>query len=320
MKSIDNIIKFQNLQADIWGYTTNLLSILQWFDGEDATDKAITSGLLVNDAKDRFTMWCDLVNEHYKIWTEWISTIDLDSVDRELYDDCPDNATLTNRLRIVKLRAGDMWNKNEYDSQFHKVLYSFDRLKALILATYEIEEDDADKMAGQIKQRLTLRLINVMQMQMIVQSIISKGENLLNPQPEHSNDTTEQKKTVKSHTSILDDEEIKEVFNAFVEKGYMVKVGNYYHWNKSSHLLAYFCEKVSLYFLNSTKTYEGKDAVEWKKFEDLFEIEIRGKVEHPDNERLRAYKNNWYRGKDRKAIEFLPDGYNDVEDILADLH
>lgn len=319
MKSIDNIIMFQNLQADVWGYTTNLLDLLQWFDGKDATDKAITSGSLVNDAIDRFVMWGTLVNDHYKIWRDWLNEIDLESVDRELFDDCPDNTTLANRLRIVKLRAGDMWGENEYQTLFQEVLHSFKRLKSIVFATYDVDETQAHKTAKQIHDNLIYKLIDVKRLQDYVQTIICKAENLLNPQPEPSNNT-EQKKPVKSHTSILDDEEIKEVFNAFVEKGYMVKVGNCYHWNKSSHLLAYFCEKVSLYFLNSTKTYEGKDAVEWKKFEGLFEIEIRGKVEYPDNERLRAYKNNWYRGKDRKAIEFLPDGYNDVEDILADLH
>lgn len=151
----------------------------------------------------------------------------------------------------------------------------------------------------------------------MVAKILDEVENLLNPQPDT---TTEQEQTIKLHTSLIDDEDIKEVFNAFVEKGYMVLVGNYYHWNKSSHLLAYFCEKVSLYFLNSTKTYDGRDATEWKKFEGIFEIEIKGKLEHPNNDRLRAYKNNWYRGKDRKTTQFLPDGYNGVEDILADLH
>ena len=110
------------------------------------------------------------------------------------------------------------------------------------------------------------------------------------------------------------------MFEAFVDKDYMEYTGKYYKWTKSHHLLAYFCEKVSLYFLNSTKTYEGKDATEWKSFSGLFEVVVKGKIEHPNNDRLRIYKNNWYRGKDRKAVEFLPDGYRGVDDILADLH
>lgn len=156
----------------------------------------------------------------------------------------------------------------------------------------------------------------------IVQSIKFDCErympNILTPQPTPTE--TKPQKTPSNYGSIMEDKDIKEVFGVFVEKGYMEYTGKYYKWNKSHHLLAYFCEKVSLYFLNSTKTYEGKEATEWKSFGGLFEIDVNGKTEHPDKERLRVYKNNWYRGKDRKKVEFLPNGYRGVEDILADLH
>lgn len=314
MKLIDHVIMFQNLQVYVWRYATNLLDILQWFDGKNATDKAIVSGLLVNDGVDRFGMWGESVNEHYKIWGDWLKKIDLESVDRELFDDCPDDTTLTNRLRIVKLRAGNMWGENEFQTLFHEVLYSFERLKSIVFATYEVDEPQAHKMAKQIHDNFTLKLIDVKRLQDYLQTVISKAENLLNPQ---SDTSTEQ--TVK-RSSILEDKDIKSVFNAFIENGYMEVIGKLFHWNKSPHLLAFFCEKVSLYFLNSSKTYEGKDATDWKKFSGLFEIETKGKLEYPDNDRLRAYKNNWYRGKDRKHTPFQPDGYKEIENILSELH
>lgn len=190
MKSIDHVIMFQNLQVYVWRYATNLLDILQWFDGKNATDKAITSGLLVNDSVDRFGMWGESVNEHYKIWGDWLKKIDLESVDRELFDDCPDDTTLTNRLRIVKLRAGNMWEENEFQTLFHEVLYSFERLKSIVFATYEVDEPQAHKMAKQIHDNFTLKLIDVKRLQDYLQTVISKAENLLNPQSDTSTEQT----------------------------------------------------------------------------------------------------------------------------------
>lgn len=317
MKSIDNIIMFQNLQADVWGYATTLLDILQWFDGEEATDRAITQGLLVDDAKDRFVMWCDLANVHYNTWTEWMKTIDLDSVDRELFDDCPDDVTLSNRLRIVKLRAGAMWHKEEYDKVCHKLIYSFFRIKALVLATYEIEDKDAHKLATQIKNRLTNRFINVHMMQGVVQSIIDKGEQILNPHPTPTETEQGQDKPQQISNELeylLGINGIKIAFDMLQEQGYMRAEGEYFRWLKENDLLAYFCEKLYNQFLTLTKGNKS-----WGYFSNVFIAKgTGGKDVIPKGNKINRYKTDWK--ADRlldKEDPFCPDGSKDIDLLIA---
>lgn len=319
MKSIDNIIMFQNLQADVWGYATHLLNILQWFDGEEATDKAITQGLLVDDAKDSFIMWCDLANVHYNTWTEWMEAIDLDSVDSELFDDCPNDNTLSNRLRIVKLRAGAMWNKEEYDNVCNKLIHSFFRLKALVLATYEIEEDDAHKLTKQIHDRLTNRFINVHMMQGVVQSIIDKGEQILNPQPTPTE--TEPQRAVKPIKNLLDDEDIRAVFEIAIARQWITKEGDYYRWNSTTHSLAYLVQQVSNHFSLSQKYFDNGEGVNWSAFNGLFIVDTKQKKDLiPTGDDIRGFKNNWYRSARRSRTDpFLPDGCKEIDDWLMEV-
>ena len=313
MKSIHNIIMFQNLQADVWGYATNLLDLLQWFDGKDATDKAITSGSLVNDAIDRFVMWGTLVNEHYKIWIDWLNEIDLESVDRELFDDCPDNTTLTNRLRIVKLRAGDMWGENEYQTLFHEVLHSFKRLKSIVFATYEIDEPQAYKTAKQIHDNLTQKLIDIKRLQDYVQTIISKAENLLNPQ---LNSITEQERPKPiTQSSILEDPEIKAVLQAVEESGLCVQRDGLYYWTGDNVLLSYLCSQISQY-KDYSRQMRGDDYLpDWTKFEGIFNARGRKKWEwvKVSSLKLADYKKGYMRNHN----EFTPDGSKDIDRIIG---
>lgn len=234
----------------------------------------------------------------------------VEDINNGIVEDFPDEETISRRMKHLKfsLNQADIFRIGDIDLAFGNNIPTTKILSEIM--DYAEAYDYINTVWGIFREwNLIVDCLN---------KVVSEIEReFLTPQPDTS---TEQEQTIKLHSSLLDDEEIKEVFNAFVEKGYMVLVDNYYHWNKSSHLLAYFCEKVSFYFLNSTKTYDGKNATEWKKFEGLFEIEIKGKLEYPNNDRLRAYKNNWYRGKDRKTTQFLPNGYKGVEDILADLH
>lgn len=320
MKSLEQIDILNYLSEQVWNTATGLLDVEERFNRYIKAEGEKRKDFYWTDAVGQLEMWRTLLGDHSKKWEESLNEIDLEEVNIELLDDCPDNNTLQNRLRIVKNRYFGTWEITKYDEKqevFNKLLHIVDKLTDILFNVYEWTEKEAHRKAVQWHDYIIQRWLNVEQLQRYMQGVIDNAEKILNPQ---SDTTNEQEQTVKSHTSLLDDEEIKEVFNAFVEKDYMAFNGNYYHWNKSPHLLAYFCEKVSLYFLNSTKTYDGKDATEWKQFEGIFEIEIKGKLEYPNNDRLRAYKNNWYRGKDRKKTPFLPNGYKGVEDILADLH
>lgn len=332
MEVLENATIVKNLSdptslGNVWSMANGLIGTVEFTEYERRMAVEHPDTIFDITQDDSFDNWCRLWDSFEKQWKEDLEYLNLDDLDFWLVNESNDIAELSFKLNKVKCRVGELWDLGKASQLHTNLLNLTDRLAEIILTLkrnaymcmYDLEEMEnfAGHRAWGMIQHVCKWVRDIIEIQKRVQKIIRGAENILNPQPDT---TTEQEQTVKLHSSLLDDEEIKEVFNAFVEKGYMVLVGNYYHWKKSSHLLAYFCEKVSLYFLNSTKTYDGKDATEWKQFEGLFEIEIKGKLEYPNNDRLRAYKNNWYRGKDRKTTPFLPNGYNGVEDILADLH
>ena len=267
---------------------------------------------------DALNNWFIVMQSSQRMWQEDCEDLNLDNLAQWLIYESKDESELKFRLNKVKgLMTGFVWIDNDFSSLHSQVLHITDRL-ANIMAEWGVAETGARHKALGIVQYICKWLEDVHSLQIQMLNIIADGDQILKPHP--TSTETKPQKNININNHLLEDDEVKEVFEAFVDKDYMEYTGKYYKWTKSHHLLAYFCEKVSLYFLNSTKTYEGKDATEWKSFSGLFEVVVKGKIEHPNNDRLRIYKNNWYRGKDRKAVEFLPDGYRGVDDILADLH
>ncbi|MCM1221976.1 MAG: hypothetical protein NC548_46640 [Lachnospiraceae bacterium] len=347
MDILDNarIIKQLTDKEDVWELWQILCGINCELDEARHKIECIRDGKDCDDCEE----WCFISTGRLlsipdtSIMKQQVESLNLEALHTWLIDESTSKEDLQFRLNKIKGIAGSMWSRNDYvrvwcmlngfkpTSDFEvgkewEIKKGIIPTKSLSKQLYEVatqldksqSEDEVDKMVMRLNKVLLdwFKVVGFILGE--TYSMIEEAEQILNPQPTQTE--TEPQKAPRNYNSIMEDEDIKEVFDVFVERGYMEYTGKYYKWNKSHHLLAYFCEKVSLYFLNSTKTYEGKEATEWKSFGGLFEIDVNGKTEHPNNDRLRVYKNNWYRGKDRKKIEFLPDGYKGVEDILADLH
>lgn len=320
MDILDNAIIIRNYSDPnniygAWNRAKALIDTVQFVEELNAINEKHSLGKDFNALNN----WFIVMQSSERMWQEDCEDLNLDNLAHWLIYESKDESELRFRLNKVKgLMTGFVWIDKGFSSLHTQVLHITDRLAKIIIEWGSVDEIEARHRSWGIVQYLCKWLEDVKSLQIQMQNIIAAGEQILNPQPAPTK--TEPQKNISANNHLLEDDEVKEVFEAFVDKGYMEYTGKYYKWTKSHHLLAYFCEKVSLYFLNSTKTYEGKDSTEWKSFSGLFEVVVKGKVEYPDNERLRVYKNNWYRGKDRKAVEFLPDGYRGVDDILADLH
>ena len=142
--------------------------------------------------------------------------------------------------------------------------------------------------------------------------VVSEIESeFLTPQPDTS---TEQGQRVKQ-SPITDNEEIKEIFDEAVKRGFMCYTDEGIKWLRGNPLLAYLCVKLSIYLNLSEKMYDETDSTNWSVFGGIFLTKRQGgKYELADATKLHDYKFGNMKGK----TEFLPKGYEDIDDLILE--
>jgi hypothetical protein len=114
--------------------------------------------------------------------------------------------------------------------------------------------------------------------------------------------------------SLLDDEDIKAVFDEVEAQGYMKSLDGYYQWEGNGALLAYLCYQICQHKGFSKQTKDGEKLPDWTRFNGLFKAKGRGKGNwvNVDSNKLIEYKKNC------KAFDykFTPKGYEQIEAVI----
>lgn len=193
MKSLEQIYILNYLSEEVWRTATGLLDIVERFDRFDKAEGEVEKDFYWTDAVGQLEMWRNLMGDHSKEWEKSLNEIDLEEINIELLDDCPDNSTLQNRLRIVKNRYFGTWEitkAGEKDIVFDKLLHIVNRLSEILFSVYDWSNEDAHRKAVKWHDYLLQKWCNVEQLQGYMQTVIDNAESILNPQPDTS---TEQK-------------------------------------------------------------------------------------------------------------------------------
>lgn len=313
MKSLEQIYILNYLSDEVWRAVTGLLDVVERFDRADKADKETVKKFYYEDAVNSLEMWRTLIGNHTKTWEDSLNKIDLTEVNVELLDDCPDNNTLQNRLRIIENRYFGTWEitkAGERDVVFDKLLHIVDRLTEILFSVYDWSKDDAHRKAVKWHDYLLQKWCNVGQLQNYMQSVIANAESILNPQPDT---TTEQEQMIRQ-ASILEDAEIKAVMQAVEGIGLMVQKDCWYYWTGDNALLSYLCSEISRYKEYSKQMREDEYLPNWIKFEGIFKAKGRKKDEwvEVDSNRLANYKKQYKKYHQR----FSPDGCKDIDEII----
>lgn len=314
MKSLEQIYILNYLSEQVWNTATGLLDIVERFDLYDKAEGETEKDFYWTDAVGQLEGWRTQIGGNSKTWEDSLNEIDLEEVNIELLDDCPDNSTLQNRLRIVKNRYFGTWEitkAEERDIVYDKLLHIVDRLTEILFSVYDWSKEDAHRKAIKWHDYLLQKWCNVGQLQNYMQSVIDNAENILNPQPDSTN---EQEQTVK-RSPMTDHEEIKKIFDEAVKRRFMSYTDKGIKWLRSNPLLAYFCVKLSIYLNLSEKMYEETDSTNWSVFGGIFLTKRQGgNWELADATKLHDYKFGNIKGK----TEFLPKGYEDIDDLILE--
>lgn len=126
--------------------------------------------------------------------------------------------------------------------------------------------------------------------------------------------STEQEQTVK-RSPIMNDKDIVSVFNAIAQLGFMEYRDGFYYWMADNILLAYLCNRISLYKDYSKQYRKGiGDLPNWTVFEGLFKAKGRKKDEwvEVNSQKLSDYQKAYMKTHD----SFSPDGCNPIDDII----
>lgn len=153
---------------------------------------------------------------------------------------------------------------------------------------------------------LDLYLHNVCRVQKKVADILEEAYLIMNPQAVRKQ---------YQQSPVLENDELKPIFEAAVQKGWMERQDYGFKWLRSNPLLAYFVRVLSIYLDLSKKLYEDADSVNWSYFSGVFKTKRQGgKWEYADATKLHDYMYGNMRGK----TKFEPKGFNEIEDLMTD--
>ncbi|MDO4334638.1 MAG: hypothetical protein Q4C37_02235 [Bacteroidales bacterium] len=140
---------------------------------------------------------------------------------------------------------------------------------------------------------------------------LSEREEEVNPQPQPSKAPTPVK-----NSDFWSNEELKPILDEAVNRGFMEKFDNGFKWLRSNPLLAYFIKVLSLYMDLSEKLYDDEvESVNWSYFSGVFLTKRQGgNWDYADGTKLHDYMHSNKRGK----TEFLPKGFEDIEDLMSE--
>lgn len=300
MKSLEQIYILNYLSDEVWRAVTGLLDVVERFDLYDKADSEVEKDFCWTDAVGQLEMWRTLMGDHSKEWEKSLNEIDLEEVNIELLDDCPDNSTLQNRLRIVKNRYFGTWEitkAGEKDVVFNKLLHIVDRLTEILFSVYDWGKDDAHRKAVKWHDYLLQKWCNVGQLQNYMQSVIDNAESILNPQP----DTTELPPIFQQYDIFKDNASVAKVFVSLIDEGLIKIDGNLFRWLDDRNSLCYFCYSLNLHYDLNTKN----NNVPWVSFKNMFLCKIWDKWVEQTNNDLR---DNWQQYLKNAKSEYNPNG------------
>lgn len=311
MKSLEQIYILNYLSEEVWRTATGLLDIVERFDRFDKAEGEVEKDFYWTDAVGQLEMWRNLMGDHSKEWEKSLNEIDLEEINIELLDDCPDNSTLQNRLRIVKNRYFGTWEitkAGEKDVVFDKLLHIVDRLTEILFSVYDWGKDDAHRKAVKWHDYLLQKWCNVGQLQNYMQSVIDNAESILNPQPDNNKDLP----SIFQQFEILRNNfRVRNAFVYAIEAGLMEVDGVYFKWLKKRQVLAYFCWSIGHVLIPDA------DNVQWSVFNGMFIAKRGGEYEIENNDTLRRCYIDYENKTPNHKKDNPPDGWKIVDDIIA---
>lgn len=311
MKSLEQIYILNYLSDEVWRAVTGLLDVVERFDLYDKADSEVEKDFCWTDAVGQLEMWRTLIGNHNKTWEDCLNEIDLTEVNVELLDDCPDNNTLQNRLRIIENRYFGTWEitkAGERDVVFDKLLHIVDRLTEILFSVYDWGKDDAHRKAVKWHDYLLQKWCNVGQLQNYMQSVIDNAESILNPQPDNNKDLP----SIFQQFEILRNNfRVRNAFVYAIEAGLMEVDGVYFKWLKKRQVLAYFCWSIGHVLIPDA------DNVQWSVFNGMFIAKRGGEYEIENNDTLRRCYIDYENKTPNHKKDNPPDGWKIVDDIIA---
>lgn len=310
MKSLEQIYILNYLSEQVWNTATGLLDIVERFDLYDKAEGETEKDFYWTDAVGQLEGWRTQIGGNSKTWEDSLNEIDLEEVNIELLDDCPDNSTLQNRLRIVKNRYFGTWEitkAGEGDVVFDKLLHIVDRLTEILFTVYDWSKDDAHRKAVKWHDYLLQKWCNIGQLQNYMQSVIDNAENILN----HQHDTTTELPSIFHQFAVLRDNfRMRNAFVYAMEAGLMEIDGVYFKWLKKRQLLAYFCRSVG------NDLIPDADNVQWSVFNGMFIAKRGREYEVENNETLRCCYIDYETKTRTSKRDTPPDGWEIVDSII----
>lgn len=325
MEVLENATIVKNLSdptslGNVWSMANGLIGTVEFTEYERRMAVEHPDTIFDITQDDSFDNWCRLWDSFEKQWKEDLEYLNLDDLDFWLVNESNDIAELSFKLNKVKCRVGELWDLGKASQLHTNLLNLTDRLAEIILTLkrnaymcmYDLEEMEnfAGHRAWGMIQHVCKWVRDIIEIQKRVQKIIRGAENILNPQPDTTN---EQEQTIR-HPPILEDAEVKAVMQAVEEIGLMVHKDCWYYWTGENALLSYLCSEISRYKEYSKQMREDEYLPNWIKFEGIFKAKGRKKDEwvEVDSKKLADYKKQYKKYHQR----FSPDGCKDIDEII----
>lgn len=308
-----------NLLGNVWSMAKGLIGMVEFMEEIKRMDEEHPSQLISDE--DSFYNYIHFLESFSKQWSEDLEILNLEDLDRWVVNESTDLTQLEFRLRQVKCRAGQNWNKDEASQLHTDLLHIKTRLAEIILnlkdnaymCMYDLEsmEADARHNANNIVDYVCKWVRDILSIQDRLQMIIDSAEIMLNPQP--SAPTPEPPIIFHEFAILRDNFRVRNAFEYAIEMGLMEIEGAYFKWLKKRQLLAYFCMRVSNVLIPDA------DTIQWIAFNRMFIAKKRGDYEIETNETLRRCLQD-YEDKTRTAIKDRPpEGWESVEDIISEV-
>lgn len=322
MEILDNATIVRNLSdstllGNVWSMAEGLIGMVDFMEEIKSIEDKHHNYTLSDE--DSYYNYLHLLESFSKQWSESLNVLNLEDLDRWLINDSSDISQLGFRLKQIRCRTGKMWNKDDTHQLHTDLLHITDRLADVIvglkdnafMCMYDLEavETNARQDAVYIRNFVCKWLRDVLAIQDRMQKIIDGAEQILNPQPTE----TENKK--KSNPPVLENDELKPIFEAAMQKEWMERQDYGFKWLRSNPLLAYFVRVLSIYLDLSEKLYNDANSVNWSYFSGVFMTKRQGgKWEYADATKLHDYMYGNMKGK----TKFEPKGFNEIEDLMTD--
>jgi len=263
---------------------------------------------------DALNNWLIVMQSSQRMWQEDCEDLNLDNLAHWLIYESRDESEFRFRLNKIKgLINGFIWNDNVFSSLHSQVLQVTDRLASIIVEWGEdVIKTEARHKAWGIVQYICKWLEDVNSLQKRIQTIIADGEQILNPQPTQTE--KEQTEPPRAYNKLLDDIEIKSVFDDIIAMGLMTYRDGFYWWETDNVLLSYLCSQICRYKEFSKQMRDGDYLPNWKIYKGLFMVKSKNGKWIDATDKLGEYKKQY---KKNHGGSFNPDGCKQIDEVVS---